>query len=303
MAGTIRPNDIAVATTPTLSAAALPSLDTTASTKKPSAPRTPRIDVEPLYAAVKSAVSDADWILYKKTISFFLLGNLNQEELSRTLKNILHTRELEHAHNALITAIYANIWRDAPEAGIASWVSSTDKPNLGQGSKGTGDESEKRLKVEVMGLSRRERKRLKGINNDAVNEGGWAQDYVEARRAKQIDTSALQTQGSGGFGKTSEFLLFSIHPLFTHSLCLVRFDIGILSFSWSDADLQLQIGILRFVNDIHPPSLSRLTNFQPHPPSLTASSPSATNPVSPRAILQTVQTFSISRLKPTSKKR
>lgn len=204
MAGTIRPNDINVTTTPTMASAALPSLDTTASSKKPTAPRTPRIDVEPLYAAVKGAITDADWIVYKKTISFFLLGNLNQEELSRKLKSILPTRELEHAHNTLIAAIYANVWRDAPEAGIASWVSSNDKPSIGQGVKGTGDESEKRLKVEVMGLSRRERKRLKGITNEGGNDSGVAQEYVEARRAKQIDVSALQVQGSGGFGKTSK---------------------------------------------------------------------------------------------------
>jgi transcriptional coactivator HFI1/ADA1 len=222
MAGTIRPNDMNVATTPTLSSAALPSLDT--STKKPSAPRTPRIDVEPLYAAVKGAISDADWTIYKKTLSFFLLGNLNQEELSRKLKGILNTPALEHAHNALFTAIYANIWRDAPEAGIASWVSSSDKPSSGT-IKGTGDESEKRLKYEVMQLSRRERKRLKGIPNEVVAGGdtGTAQEYIDARRAKQIEVNASNIQG-GGFGKTSTYLSppSHKHASYTPTSCVTK---------------------------------------------------------------------------------
>jgi hypothetical protein len=212
-----------VSTTPTLSSGTLPSLTSlqTDLTKKPNAPRAPRIDVEPLYAAVKGAVSDADWTIYKKALSFFLLGNLNQEELSHKLSKILTTPALEHAHNALVTAIYANIWRDPPEAGIASWVSSSDKPTSGT-VKGTGDESEKRLKHEVMQLSRRERKRLKGIpaGESALSTGleglgvgaaGPVQEYVDARRAKQLDVGPSSNQG-GGFGKTSTYMAFEITP-------------------------------------------------------------------------------------------
>jgi len=219
MAGTIRPNDMNMSTTPTLSSNPLPglSLQTDGLTKKPSAPRTPRIDVEPLYAAVKGAVSDADWTTYKKSLSFFLLGNLNQEELSHALSKILTTPALEHAHNALFTAIYANIWRDQPEAGIASWVSSSDKPTSGT-VKGTHDESEKRLKYEVMQLSRRERKRLKTIptgDADGVATGP-AQELVETRKVKQPESGPVGGNQGGGFGKTSTYTIvliisFSIH--------------------------------------------------------------------------------------------
>lgn len=218
MSGTIRPNDMNVSTTPTLSSSTLPNLSSlqTDLVKKPAAPRTPRIDVEPLYAAVKGAISDADWATYKKGLSFFLLGNLNQEELSFKLSKILTTPALEHAHNALVTAVYGNIWRDAPEAGIASWVSSNDKPSAGT-VKGTGDESEKRLKYEVMQLSRRERKRLKTIpagdggamaGSDGPGLAGVAalgpvQEYVDSRRGKQLEVGPSSTQG-GGFGKTSK---------------------------------------------------------------------------------------------------
>jgi hypothetical protein len=211
MAGTIRPDDMDVSTTPTMSNATLPGLDGSTSAKKPSAPRTPRIDVEPLYAAVKGAITDAEWTTYKTSLSAFLLGNLNQDELSFKLSRILRTPALEHAHNALVTAMYGNIWRDAPEAGIASWVSSSDKPSSGT-AKGQGDESEKRLKYEVMQLSRRERKRLKTIppadvpmpeGVGALGSVGPTLEYVEARRVKQPEMGPTSTQG--GY-KTSRLL-------------------------------------------------------------------------------------------------
>jgi transcriptional coactivator HFI1/ADA1 len=223
MAGTIAPG--AMNMSPSLTSSALPGLSlTTDLSKKPSAPRHPRVDVEPLYTSVKSAISDADWAIYKKSLSFFLLGNLNQEELSHTLGRILVTRELEHAHNALVTAIYANTWRDPPEAGIASWVSSGDKPSTTV--KGTHDESEKRLKYEVMQLSRRERKRLKtipaateGFGSEGWN-GGTTQEYVDARRVKEPETGPVATNGAqgGGFGKTSTskhtlYPLLQLNPL------------------------------------------------------------------------------------------
>ncbi|KAG9190078.1 hypothetical protein G6011_08166 [Alternaria panax] len=215
MAGTIRPNDMNVSTTPTLSSGALASLTSPNAdlvAKKANAPRAPRIDVEPLYAAVKGAISDADWTTYKKALSFFILGNLNQEELTHTLNKILSTPALEHAHNAFVVAILANASRDPPEAGIAPWVSSSDKPSSST-VKGTGDESEKRLKHEVMQLSRRERKRLKGIpaGESPLSTGlegagsgahGPAQEYVDARRAKMLDVGPSSNQG-GGFGKTN----------------------------------------------------------------------------------------------------
>ncbi|KAF2028701.1 hypothetical protein EK21DRAFT_69064 [Setomelanomma holmii] len=219
MAGTIRPNDMTMSTTPTLSSNPLPGLSLqTDMTKKPSAPRTPRVDVEPLYAAVKGAISDADWTTYKKSLSFFLLGNLNQEELSHALSKILTTPALEHAHNALFTAIYANIWRDPPDAGIASWVSSSDKPSSGT-VKGTHDESEKRLKYEIMQLSRRERKRLKTIPAPDVGEvtgGGVVHELVDARRAKQPESGPVGGNQGGGFGKTNWDL--EIRKRYTSSL-------------------------------------------------------------------------------------
>ncbi|KAJ4303229.1 hypothetical protein N0V90_002122 [Kalmusia sp. IMI 367209] len=227
MAGTIRPNDMNVSTTPILSSKTLPDLNMSAlkPDKKPTAPRAPRVDIEPLYTAVKAAISDADWAVYKTSLSSFLLGNLNQDELSQRLDRILSTPALEHAHNALVMGMYANVWRDSPEAGIASWVSSTDKVGSGV-VKGTGDESEKRLKHEVMQMSRRERKRLKTLHQggsagsgtfdfapvDAV--GGIMMEYHEARRVKLPE--AGPATAAGGYGKTNWDL--EIRKRYTSSL-------------------------------------------------------------------------------------
>ncbi len=283
MAGTIRPNDINVTTTPTLSNNPLPTLSSlqTDVAKKPAAPRTPRVDVEPLYAAVKGAITDAEWTTYKTCLSSFLLGNLNQEELSFRLSKILSTPALEHAHNALFVAIYANIWRDPPEAGIASWVSSSDKPSSGA-IKGTGDESEKRLKYEVMQLSRRERKRLKTITAGegaapgadgafaGVGALGPVQEHIDARRMKQLEVGPSGIQ-AGGFGKTSTCFSSSSLPRMRLYLHLS------------------QIGILKFANVTLLPSMSKLTSSPLQQQFPIASSPYATNSVFHKGILQIVQ--------------
>jgi transcriptional coactivator HFI1/ADA1 len=211
---TIQPNDTDMANTGTLPFSSIPDLDPPLTLKKSTTERKPRIDVEPLYSAVKGAISDVDWTTYKASLTQFLLGNLNQEELSFKLGKILNTTALEHAHNSLVAAMYANIWRDAPEAGIASWVSSTDKPSSST-VKGQGDESEKRLKYEVMQLSRRERKRLKGIpaaeaaavgGQDAPGAGSGAtgpvNELIEMKRGKQ---PAVGPVGPAGGYKTSKF--------------------------------------------------------------------------------------------------
>lgn len=222
---TIQPNDTDMANTGTLPFSSIPDLDPPLALKKSTTERKPRVDVEPLYSAVKGAVSDVDWTTYKTSLTQFLLGNLNQEELSFKLGKILNTTALEHAHNSLVAAIYANIWRDAPEAGIASWVSSTDKPSSGI-VKGQGDESEKRLKYEVMQLSRRERKRLKGIpaaesaavgSQDgpgaSVGATSAVKELIDMKRGKQPDVGPV---GPAGGYKTSESTLSTC---WTQSYC------------------------------------------------------------------------------------
>ncbi|KAF2012300.1 hypothetical protein BU24DRAFT_353043 [Aaosphaeria arxii CBS 175.79] len=217
---TIRPDAINVSTTPVLATKTLPAPPLVL---KPEKKVTPRVDVEPLYNTIKTAVGDALWLTYKSAIQRFLLGNLNQEELTTILDPILTTPALEQAHNQFILAIYANIWRDAPEAGIASWADDKVVGKVpGAGSKGTSagqrDETEKRLKSEVMGLSRRERKRLKTLQDDSMDPfTSIMTEYYDARRIKQPDTGPAS---AGGFSKTNweiEIRKRYTAPLFTET--------------------------------------------------------------------------------------
>lgn len=99
------------------------------------------------------------------------LGQMNQIELSSRIDHFLitNTGEIEHLHNQLISAIYANTTREMPDQGVASWVSANDKPTTGAGSKPvSGDAAEQRLKTEVMQLPSRDRRRLKDLSQNDV---------------------------------------------------------------------------------------------------------------------------------------
>lgn len=96
---------------------------------------------------------------------------MNQLELSSRIDPFLLTAagEIEHLHNQLISAIYANTTREMPDQGVASWVSANDKPTTGAGSKPvSGDAAEQRLKTEVMQLPGRDRRRLKDLSQNYV---------------------------------------------------------------------------------------------------------------------------------------
>jgi hypothetical protein len=104
-------------------------------------------------------------------LTCYLTGKLDQSELSKRIDWFLitPTGEIEHCHNQLIAAIYANVTREIPDAGVASWVSANDKPTVGTGSKPvTGDAAEQRLKTEVMQLPSRDRRRIKDLSLNEV---------------------------------------------------------------------------------------------------------------------------------------
>lgn len=279
---TIQPNDTDMANAGTLPFSSIPDLDAPLTLKK-TTERRPRVDVEPLYAAVKGAISDADWAVYKTSLTQFLIGNLNQEELSFKLGKILNTTVLEHAHNTLVAAIYANIWRDPPEAGIASWVSSTDKPSSST-VKGQGDESEKRLKYEVMQLSRRERKRLKtipaaeavavnGQDGGAAGTAGPVNELVEMKRGKQPEIGPV---GPAGGYKTSKHTPSS-NPSSIH------LDPSTPFCKPTTPTNTPQTGTSKSANATPPRSSPKPTNSPPPPPSRRACCPRATSSASPRA--------------------
>ncbi|KAK2593298.1 hypothetical protein QQS21_008980 [Conoideocrella luteorostrata] len=129
-----------------------------------------RIDLEPLYTALKGAIGGDQWLVYKESTSEFLIGRLSQVEYSERIDAILadNSGEKEHHHNQLIAAILGNVTREMPDQGLAPWVSAHDKPTVAPGSKPvTGDATERRLKGEVMQLPPRDRRRIKDlVHND-----------------------------------------------------------------------------------------------------------------------------------------
>lgn len=209
---TIRPNEINMATTPTMSNKALPAASSSQDrpnglSSKPSS-SAPRMDLEPLYTSLKSSISDSDWQTYKTSIALFLNGNLNQEELSSRIDPILSTPALQHASNAFILGIIGNSMRDPPEGGTASWAD--DKALVGKGgekgSKRGEDVVEKRLKFEVMQLARGERKRLKGLGLSGDGRWDpWSQMMSDVANSKKIHAPDPASVSAGGFQKTSTY--------------------------------------------------------------------------------------------------
>ena len=152
------------ATTPTgvplTPAKALPSASLSASKAPKTHAMATRIDLEPLYTDLKSAVGD-NWSTYKRAIGLFVLGSLNHQELVEQVGPfIIGDANKEHSHNQLISAIYANVTRELPDQGVAPWVSANDKPaNVTKAF--SGDAAEQRLKHEIMALLPRDRRRIK----------------------------------------------------------------------------------------------------------------------------------------------
>ncbi|CZR60470.1 related to transcriptional coactivator HFI1 [Phialocephala subalpina] len=166
-----------------------------------------RIDLEPLYTALKNAIGE-HWATYKESISLFVMGQLNQAELSAKIDPFLitPTGEIEHLHNQLISGIYGNVTREMPELGaIAPWVSANDKPTTGAGSKPvSGDAAEQRLKTEVMQLPSRDRRRLKDLSqNDFDPMNPFDSLWGERRQIAKTKLADAVPASAGGLNKTN----------------------------------------------------------------------------------------------------
>ncbi|TVY29555.1 Transcriptional coactivator [Lachnellula hyalina] len=205
--------DPAALSRPAISTTPILPPKTISASSAPSAPKPsklshvpPRIDLEPLYTALKQAIGE-HWTTYKESISLFVMGQLDQIELSARIDSFIVTPagEIEHLHNQLISAIYGNVTREIPDHGVASWVSANDKPTAGAGSKPvTGDAAEQRLKTEVMQLPSRDRRRLKDLSqNEFDPQDVFASVFGEHRRPKAARLVDSVPASAGGLNKTN----------------------------------------------------------------------------------------------------
>ncbi|KAF5635176.1 transcriptional coactivator HFI1 ADA1 [Fusarium sp. NRRL 52700] len=157
-----------------------------------------RIDLEPLYTALKAAIGNEKWAIYKESTTEFLIGRLNQTEYSERIDPILAgPGDKEHLHNNLIAAIYGNVTREMPDQGLAPWVSANDKPAATTGTKPvSGDATERRLKGDVMQLPTRDRRRIKDlVQNDWDPHESISNIFADTRRKLSTVTDATPTVG------------------------------------------------------------------------------------------------------------
>ncbi|EON98200.1 putative transcriptional co-activator protein [Phaeoacremonium minimum UCRPA7] len=166
-----------------------------------------RIDLEPIYTALKAAIGAEQWAAYKEATTQFFLGRLNQAEFSERIDPIITSPngEREHLHNQLISAIYGNVTREMPDQGLAPWVSANDKPSSGTGSKPiSGDAAERRLKGDVMQLPSRDRRRIKDlVQNDFDPYESLANVFSEHHKAKPARVTADVPPSAGGLNRMS----------------------------------------------------------------------------------------------------
>ncbi|RDW74727.1 TADA1 family protein [Aspergillus mulundensis] len=161
-----------------------------------------RLDLGPTYIELRSAIGGDKWAEYKEATTLFLLGQLNQDELASRIDPIICAdQKIEHLHNNFVCAIIANLTRDLPDHGVASWVSANDKPSVV--SKPTsGDAAEQRLKTEVMQLPPRDRRRIKAIPEREPHET-VRHELEEYHLAKQIKLPSQVPASAGGLNMTN----------------------------------------------------------------------------------------------------
>jgi transcriptional coactivator HFI1/ADA1 len=201
-----RPSNLTVTPSKTLSASAAAASQNSASKPTKSQQIAPRIDLEPIYTALKSALGEF-WAEYKESVSLFVLGQLNQQELLDKIGLfIVGDSQKEHLHNQLINAIYGNAFRELPDQPVASWVAANDKP-ASLAKPASGDAAEMRLKTEVMGLPARDRRRLKEAGARVDKDEQGPNELNKYYNSKQIKIPELTNDGD--LGQTSKYVQFN----------------------------------------------------------------------------------------------
>ncbi|KAK9478775.1 transcriptional regulator of RNA polII, SAGA, subunit-domain-containing protein [Lipomyces japonicus] len=165
------------------SAAPAPSTTTTTS-NTPVKPQRParRIEIEPLMNGLKRALDDK-WSHYRDVITAFLTGRLSRIELESELSQLLD-RSMVRMHNQFLLASVANSLRDPPPSmnGLVAWRKAKEIPV--RVNKHGVDPLVAKLKGEIMGLTPRERRRIKAITRDAGKKGPVPSTIVLTRQAK-----------------------------------------------------------------------------------------------------------------------
>ncbi|KAF2670991.1 hypothetical protein BT63DRAFT_453363 [Microthyrium microscopicum] len=180
---------------------AMPNTTPTQKMVRPMITMAPRIEVEPIYTALKASIGE-NWPLYKATVAEFVLGKRNQAEVAWIIDPFLRgDQQRESLHNQLIMALFANAQRDPPETpGVASWVAANDKPTT-PSKPVTGDAAEQKLKSEIMHMPARERYRIKHLPENQTDN--FVTSMALEAQSLSIKLPDPQALSAGGYTRTN----------------------------------------------------------------------------------------------------
>lgn len=139
-----------------------------------------RIDVDNIMSDFQKALGD-NWDRYREVITQFLIGKLTRGELQEELDHVLDKNTI-HMHNHFLLANLANAFRDPPpgERGMLNgWSKRQKDPSRNV----KGDSQLTKLKEDIMGLSVRERKRIKAIARESGKRAPIPSTITATRQA------------------------------------------------------------------------------------------------------------------------
>ncbi|ODQ63212.1 hypothetical protein NADFUDRAFT_48127 [Nadsonia fulvescens var. elongata DSM 6958] len=126
-----------------------------------------------------------NWDGYRILITQFLIGRLSRTELQHELDQILDTG-MVHMHNQFLLANLANALHDPPksdEGKLTGWNQKRKELSSSSSSRVGAESQLAKLKEDVMGLSVRERKRIKSITRESGKKGYIGSTIVNTRQA------------------------------------------------------------------------------------------------------------------------
>lgn len=239
-----------------------------------------RIDLEPLYTALKAAINPEQWVVYKETVGEFFCGRLNQTEYSERIDPILDSPNGDkvHLHNQLLAAIHGNLTREMPDQGPAPWVSANDKPAPPTGAKPvTGDATERRLKGDIMQLPARDRRRIKDLS---LNDYDPRESLLNVFDTQRRPSAIADVTASAGAGLNNMNLDLEIKKRFALPLAVesgefpdmgiiggrmtpLCYEAGLVSGHAADAPYFLSIATETFIKEILTQVFSRTRSNGP----------------------------------------
>ncbi|VVT50055.1 uncharacterized protein SAPINGB_P002578 [Magnusiomyces paraingens] len=162
-----------------------------------------RVEVDDIMAQIRGRLG-SQWDRYRVVITHFLTGRLTRSELQEELQVLLPDASAIRLHNKFLLANLTNALQDGPGAGryLSGWGNRGGRGAAGEDDPygvQAADGQFTKLKDDIMGLSVRERKRIKAIAKDPQPKVTVPPTVIATRQALLPKIPLLQNgQGSTG---------------------------------------------------------------------------------------------------------